>query len=516
MFAKKGNSPTSYFQRHIDQIRLRRNYLFSQGDKHIVVSIAIEIMAQIGQREGQTSWVQHAPYCARNTSGTSRNHKFEAIVGSESNELGRVRLIEHLTFEGAREKGAWGSDKRGVGYKRERGLWAEREERERKHQQLRAAALKATQPGAYIQSLAPNCRIQRLSFCRGLTNDSSPHSGSSPNRGRLERTTCMITGGSSGIGFAIAQRMLHEGAEKVILVGRSEERLNNAARRLGQSIPPRLVEKQAKSEPEEAVVVAVKGPERKAPTTESSGWGSFGVKRAKTRLESGSSFGEKTSLINPSANVSQPPSAPGTVSVDDRLSLMVGDVGSPSFWSEDAKTAMDQVNILVNAAGVSYSSLLPFAKDEAISEMLNTNLQGTILACRAMTSRLLRRPPSSDNGILNCIINISSLHAVKGGIGAATYASTKAGVIALTRAIAAEASTSRQGAKLRANVVVPGYIETKMLDELSPQVREEARLSVPLQRFGTCEEVADAVLFLATNQYANNCVLNIDGGLSAL
>lgn len=67
-----------------------------------------------------------------------------------------------------------------------------------------------------------------------------------------------------------------------------------------------------------------------------------------------------------------------------------------------------------------------------------------------------------------CIINISSLHATKGGIGASTYASAKAGVIALTRAIAAEGSLSATGATVRANVVVPGYIDTAMLDGNHP------------------------------------------------
>ncbi|KMU80919.1 3-oxoacyl reductase [Coccidioides immitis RMSCC 3703] len=258
---------------------------------------------------------------------------------------------------------------------------------------------------------------------------------------------------------------------------RSEERFDSALERArGRILPSRPVKKED----------AAKAQKEESATTESKRWGGFASK----------------SQVH--------------LSVNDRASLVIGDVGNPSFWSEDVKKVMNQVDILVNAAGVSHTSLLPFAKDEAISDMLDTNLRGTIFACRAMASRVLRKPSSRGNGDSKCIINISSLHAVKGGIGAATYASTKAGVIALTRAIVAEAAASRHGVRLRANVIVPGYIETKMLDELSPQIREEARLSVPLQRFGTCEEVADAALFLATNQYANNCVLNLDGGLSAL
>ena len=69
---------------------------------------------------------------------------------------------------------------------------------------------------------------------------------------------------------------------------------------------------------------------------------------------------------------------------------------------------------------------------------------------------------------IKCIINVSSLLAFKGGIGAATYASTKAGVVALTRAIAAEGSLPNSGSRLRANVIVPGYIDTRMLDGMTP------------------------------------------------
>uniref|UniRef100_A0A0J6F1D1 3-oxoacyl-[acyl-carrier-protein] reductase n=1 Tax=Coccidioides posadasii RMSCC 3488 TaxID=454284 RepID=A0A0J6F1D1_COCPO len=340
--------------------------------------------------------------------------------------------------------------------------------------QLRGAALRASRLNAFVPCFAAN----NAPLYPNTWSEKYFSASTRPSKslGRLQKTTCMVTGASSGIGFAITQRMLLEGADKVILVSRSEERLNSALERLGEIVPYRPVKKED----------AAKAQKEESATTESKRWGGFASK----------------SQVH--------------LSVNDRVSLVIGDVGNPSFWSEDVKKVMNQVDILVNAAGVSHTSLLPFAKDEAISDMLNTNLRGTIFACRAMASRVLRKPSSRGNGDSKCIINISSLHAVKGGIGAATYASTKAGVIALTRAIVAEAAASRHSVRLRANVIVPGYIETKMLDELSPQIREEARLSVPLQRFGTSEEVADAALFLATNQYANNCVLNLDGGLSAL
>ncbi|KFY98744.1 hypothetical protein V498_01274 [Pseudogymnoascus sp. VKM F-4517 (FW-2822)] len=111
-----------------------------------------------------------------------------------------------------------------------------------------------------------------------------------------------------------------------------------------------------------------------------------------------------------------------------------------------------------------------------------------------------------------CIINISSLLGVKSGRGSSVYAASKAGVLGFTRALAAEAGP----AGVRVNAVVPGYIETEMTSGMEPALFESTKNAIPLQRFGTAEEVADAAFFLAANQYANNCTLNLDGGLSAV
>ncbi|PGH17095.1 hypothetical protein AJ80_04968 [Polytolypa hystricis UAMH7299] len=313
---------------------------------------------------------------------------------------------------------------------------------------------------------------------------------------RLTGRVCMVTGGSSGIGLAIAQRFMHEGATKLILVGRNKARLQDALKML--RTPHN------------------EGEEEEIPAAEA---------------ESAQSEASESTTGNDAAAIA----AAGHCEIYDsgRFTMVVGDVGNPGFWGEDIKKLMDNVDILVNAAGISYSALLPFAKDEHIMQTLHTNLQGTIFACRTMARRLLRRKRASPtttttttttaNGenvksATKCIINVSSLHAWKGAVGVSTYAATKAGVIALTRSIAAEGGLSGDdpGRRLRANVIVPGYIETKMLDELSEKTREEAKKSIPLRRFGTTGEVADAAVFLATNEYANNCVLNLDGGLSAV
>ncbi|EEH34116.2 3-oxoacyl-[acyl-carrier protein] reductase [Paracoccidioides lutzii Pb01] len=329
----------------------------------------------------------------------------------------------------------------------------------------------------------------------------------------LKGLTCMVTGGSSGIGYAIARRFLREGAEKVILVGRSRRRLEEAVRRLeeeedrGDYVEPGRPMGENNDDLPQGNGVDVHNP----------------AQRATPPMQSI----EFDNLVHDQPH--------DTVTVKDceisefgpRFTLAVGDVGNPSFWGEEIKKLMDNVDVLVNAAGISYSSLLPLTKEEHITAMLRTNLQGTIVACRTMSRRVMRanslqKLMDDNNTITNsrftkCIINISSLHAMKGGVGAATYASTKAGVVALTRAIAAESGEMKVEARLRANVIVPGYIETRMVaEDLNPQVREKALRAIPLRRFGTVEEVADAAVFLAANQYANNCVLNLDGGLSAV
>lgn len=116
----------------------------------------------------------------------------------------------------------------------------------------------------------------------------------------------------------------------------------------------------------------------------------------------------------------------------------------------------------MNAAGVSYSSRLMRAEDDHIESMLKTNLQGAIYATREMARRVPRQQNSASYS--KSIINISSLLAFKGTAGTAAYASTKAGLIGLTRAVAVESSRPVKGTRMRANAIVPGYIETKILD----------------------------------------------------
>lgn len=119
-----------------------------------------------------------------------------------------------------------------------------------------------------------------------------------------------------------------------------------------------------------------------------------------------------------------------------------------------------------------------------------------------------------------CVVNVSSLLANRGGYGSSIYATSKAGLTAFTRTLALEAATIRDRFSalppFRTNAVLPGYIDTPMIETFSQSQKQKLESDIPLRRYGTAEEVADAVMFLLKNEYANNTVLNLDGGLSAM
>ncbi|KAI2610718.1 NAD(P)-binding protein [Hypoxylon fragiforme] len=179
------------------------------------------------------------------------------------------------------------------------------------------------------------------------------------------------------------------------------------------------------------------------------------------------------------------------------------DVSSATGWEKLRADMKDQkCDILINAAGITQNSFLFKTSDSSINEIIATNLTGTVWGCKTFIPKMMKQKEG-------CIINISSLLATHGGKGASVYAASKAGVVGLTRSLAWE--VGRFG--IRANVLLPGYIQTDMTKEMDKN--GELSASIPLGRQGLAEEVADAALFLARNSYAHNCVLNIDGGLSA-
>ncbi|KAH6851091.1 hypothetical protein B0I37DRAFT_128196 [Chaetomium sp. MPI-CAGE-AT-0009] len=178
------------------------------------------------------------------------------------------------------------------------------------------------------------------------------------------------------------------------------------------------------------------------------------------------------------------------------------DVGEMKAWEGLVKENKG-IDYLVNCAGESQHSLLLRTGQEAVQSLLSSNLHGVIFGCKTVAKQMTARRSGG------CIINISSLLAQKAVIGTSVYAAAKAGQLGLTTALSLE--LAQHG--IRVNAVLPGYIETDMTDGLADK---ELQKKIPLGRFGTASEVADAVAFLAKNEYANNCILNLDGGLSAV
>lgn len=129
-----------------------------------------------------------------------------------------------------------------------------------------------------------------------------------------------------------------------------------------------------------------------------------------------------------------------------------------------------EVDVLVNAAAISISNILPKSEIDDISKILRTNLEGAMLTARALMRAAIRSrirdrndPAAGNRPASKCIINISSLLALKAGTGAVPYSASKAGLLGLTRSLAVEAS-SLKDVVIRSNAIVPGYIDTPMIE----------------------------------------------------
>ncbi|MEN6406408.1 MAG: 3-oxoacyl-[acyl-carrier-protein] reductase [Thermoguttaceae bacterium] len=165
-----------------------------------------------------------------------------------------------------------------------------------------------------------------------------------------------------------------------------------------------------------------------------------------------------------------------------------------------------KLDILVNNAGITRDNVIVRMKDEQWDAVLNINLRGTFLFTRAAA-----RPMMKARG--GRIVNIASVSGLMGNPGQVNYSASKAGVIGLTRTIARELA----GRNVRVNAVAPGFIATDMTAALGEEILQEVRKQIPLGRMGEPQDVADAVLFLASDaaSFITGHVLTVDGGLTA-
>ena len=193
----------------------------------------------------------------------------------------------------------------------------------------------------------------------------------------------------------------------------------------------------------------------------------------------------------------------------NRQSLAVtADVSSPDDVTrlvETAASTFGRIDILVNNAGVTRDQLIMRMSDEDWDTVLNIDLKSAFLCTRAVLRYMLKQRWGR-------IVSIASVVGIIGNAGQANYASAKAGIIGLTRSIAKEVGSRG----ITANAIAPGYIQTKMTEQLDDKQKQELLRHIPLGSLGTPRDVAEAVAFLASEEarYITGQVLNVDGGMA--
>jgi len=183
------------------------------------------------------------------------------------------------------------------------------------------------------------------------------------------------------------------------------------------------------------------------------------------------------------------------------------DLASPESIKEAFATAAKEVGpitILVNNAGITKDGLALRMKKDDWDTVLNTNLSGSFLAIQQVLQGMMRERWGR-------IINISSVVGETGNVGQANYVASKAGLIGLTKAVALEMSSRN----ITVNAIAPGFIETDMTGVLSDEVKSALLARIPLKRMGTAEDIAAAVIFLASESagYITGHVLDVNGGM---
>jgi 3-oxoacyl-[acyl-carrier protein] reductase len=179
------------------------------------------------------------------------------------------------------------------------------------------------------------------------------------------------------------------------------------------------------------------------------------------------------------------------------------DVSDP----EQAKSLVEDagdLDILVNNAGLTRDGVLARMPDADWRDVIETNLSSVFYTCRAAARPMMKRRGGA-------IVNVSSIVGLRGNWGQTNYSASKAGIIGFTKALARELGSRG----VRANVVAPGYVKTRLTDELPEEARETMLGNTPLGRLGDPEDIAGAVRFLCSDEasFITGEVLLVDGGL---
>jgi 3-oxoacyl-[acyl-carrier protein] reductase len=191
-----------------------------------------------------------------------------------------------------------------------------------------------------------------------------------------------------------------------------------------------------------------------------------------------------------------------------KATLIQGDVSADGQADDIVKAALafggGRLDILVNNAGITRDNLLLRMSAEEWDEVLDLNLRGAFLVTKAAMRPMMKQRSGR-------IVNVSSVAGVAGNAGQANYASAKAGLIGFTKTVAREMASRN----ITCNAVAPGFIPTDLTSALLKQMEETILKQIPLGRFGTVEDVANAIAFLASDEasYITGQVLVVDGGM---
>lgn len=183
------------------------------------------------------------------------------------------------------------------------------------------------------------------------------------------------------------------------------------------------------------------------------------------------------------------------------------DVSNSESVTNMVKETMEhfgKLDILVNNAGITRDNLLMRMKEDEWDDVLNINLKGVFLCTKAVTRQMMKQRSGR-------IINISSIVGVSGNPGQANYVAAKAGVIGLTKTSAKELASRG----ITVNAIAPGFITTEMTDKLSEDIQNEMLKMIPLAQFGEPQDIANTVVFLASDEsrYITGQTIHVDGGM---
>ena len=192
---------------------------------------------------------------------------------------------------------------------------------------------------------------------------------------------------------------------------------------------------------------------------------------------------------------------------DDSFIKIVADLseqGAAEKLISDTIEKAGRIDVLVNNAGITADTLMMRMSDEQFDNVLNTNLRATFKLCRAALIPMMKQR-------FGHIINMASIVGVVGGAGQANYAASKGAVIAMTKSIAAEVASRG----ITANAIAPGFIKTPMTDVLSEELKKKYLEQIPAGRFGEPIDVANACVFLASDEasYINGQTIHVNGGM---